>query len=252
MASLKKKGRKVCHLRFKGKKWYNTLNYNQSGFKLDQDHSTLKLSKIGVIKIKLHRKVEGPVKSTLIKRIGKRWFAVVQAEQENEPLPQTGNALGRDVGLKSFIVDSGGNSVENPRFAENAAVKITGVQRRRSNAQNGPNYRRKLRDNLDKVHERFSNQRADFLHKLSRTYANGYDVICVEDLDAKGLIEIGNSKGTHRNIHDASWSKFMFMLSYKAQRAGRKLIAVDPRKTSQRCSCCGSVVKKELSDRSHD
>lgn len=94
LAALKKKGRKVCHLRFKGKKWYNILNYNQSGFKLDQDHGTLKLSKIGVIKIKLHRKVEGPVKSTLVKRIGKRWFAVVQAEQENEPLPQTGNALG--------------------------------------------------------------------------------------------------------------------------------------------------------------
>ena len=98
----------------------------------------------------------------------------------------------------------------------------------------------------------FSNQRADFLHKLSRTYANGYDVICVEDLDVRVLKENGRDKGKHRNIHDASWSKFMFMLSYKAQRAGRKLIYVDPRKTSQRCSCCGSVVKKELSDRSHD
>ena len=130
MAALKKKGRKVCHLRFKGKNWYNTLNYNQSGFKPDQDHGTLKLSKIGVIKIKLHRKIEGCIKSTLIKRIGKRWFAVVQAEQENEPLPRTGNALGLDVGLKSFIVDSDGNSVENPRFAEKAAIKVESLQRR--------------------------------------------------------------------------------------------------------------------------
>ena len=130
MAALKKKGRKVCHLRFKGKKWYNTLNYNQSGFKLDQDHGTLKLSKIGVIKIKLHRKVEGWIKSILIKRIGKRWFAVVQAEQVTESLPQTGNALGLDVGLKSFIVDSDGNSVENPRFAEKAAIKVESLQRR--------------------------------------------------------------------------------------------------------------------------
>jgi putative transposase len=109
-----------------------------------------------------------------------------------------------------------------------------------------------LRDKLDKVHERFSNQRADFLHKLSRTYANGYGIICVEDLDVKVLKESGHDKGIHRNIHDASWSKFMFMLSYKAQRAGQKLIAVDPRKTSQRCSHCGSIVKKELSDRGHD
>jgi len=96
-----------------------------------------------------------------------------------------------------------------------------------------------------------NNQRSDFLHKLSRMYVNEYDIICVEDLDVKGLIEIGNSKGIRRNIHDASWSKFMFMLLYKAQSAGRKLIAVDPRNTSRRCSCCGSIVKKELSDRSH-
>jgi putative transposase len=75
---------------------------------------------------------------------------------------------------------------------------------------------------------RINNQRSDFLHKLSRMYVNEYDIICVEYLDVKGLIEIGNSKGTHRNIHDATWSKFMFMLLYKAQRAGRKLTSVDP------------------------
>jgi IS605 OrfB family transposase len=150
--ALKKKGRKVGHLRFKGKNWYNTLNYNQSGFKLDQDHSILK-----------------------------------------------------------------------------------------------------LKDRLNKVHVKINNQRADFLHKLSRMYVNEYDIICVGDLDVKGLKEKGSSKGTHRNIHDASWSKFRFMLSYTAQSAGRKLIAVDPRNTSQRCSSCGSVVKKKkLSDRGHD
>jgi putative transposase len=93
----------------------------------------LKLSKIGVIKI--HRKVEGSVKSILIKRLGKRWFAVIQAEQEMEPLPQTGNVVGLDIGLKSFIVDSDGNSVENPRFAEKAAVKVKNIQRRLSIAE---------------------------------------------------------------------------------------------------------------------
>ena len=222
MAALKKKGRKVCHLRFKGKNWYNTLNYNQSGFKLDQDHGTLKLSKIGDVKIKLHRKIEGCVKPTLIKRIGKRWFAVVQAEQENEPLPQACNAVGLDVGLKFFVVDIDGNSVENPRFAEKAAIKVENIQRRLPIAEKGSNNRRKLRGKLDKVHERFSNQRADFLHKLSRTYANGHDIICVEDLDVNGLKENGNSKGTPRNIHDASWSKFMFMLSYKGAKGWSK------------------------------
>jgi len=252
LAALKRNGREVGHVRFKGKRWYNTLNYNQSGFKLDQDHGILKLSKIGEIKIKLYRKIEGRIKAVLIKRVGDRWFAVVQAEQEPEPLSETGNAVGLDVGLKSFVVDSDGNSVENPRFAEKAAVKVKNIQRRLSRAQKGSNNLRKLRDKLDKAHERINNQRSDFLHKLSRMYVNEYDIICVEDLDVKGLKEKGHDKEKHRNIHDASWSKFMFMLSYKAQSAGRKLIAVDPRNTSQRCSYCGSIVKKELSDRIHN
>ncbi|MCX6676731.1 MAG: IS200/IS605 family accessory protein TnpB-related protein [Methanothrix sp.] len=78
-------------------------------------------------------------------------------------------------------------------------------------------------------HAKINHQRDDFLHKLSRLYVNNYDNICVEDLDVKGLKEKGRNAGMHRSIHDASWSKFMFMLSYKAESAGRKLIKVDPR-----------------------
>ncbi len=154
LAALKRMGRKVGHLRFKGKNWYNTLNYNQSGFRLDQDHGILKLSKIGDIKIKIHRKVEGSVKSILIKRLGKRWFAIVQAEPETEPLPHTGNAVGLDVGLKSFVVDSDGNSVENSRFAEKSAIKVKSIQKKIARAKKGSNNRQKLKDKLGKVHAR--------------------------------------------------------------------------------------------------
>jgi len=87
---------------------------------------------------------------------------------------------------------------------------------------------------------------------ISRSYVNNYDNICVEDLDVKSLKEKGHSRAKHRHIHDASWSKFIFMLSYKAVSAGRRLIKVDPRNTTQRCSACGSIVKKELSDRGHE
>lgn len=252
LAALKKKGRKIGHLRFKGNGWYSTLDYNQSGFKLDQDRGLLKLSKIGEIKIKLHRRIEGYIKAVLVKRIGDRWVAVIQAEQEPEPLSENGNAVGLDVGLKSFVVDSDGNSVENPRFAEKAAIKVKNIQMKLSRARKGSNNRQRLQDKLDKAHERINNQRSDFLHKLSRTYVNEYDIICVENLDVKGLKEKGYNRSRHRIIHDASWSKFMFMLSYKAQSAGRKLIEVNPRNTSQRCSCCGSIVKKELSNRIHE
>jgi putative transposase len=252
LSASKKNGRKIGHVRFKGYGWYKTMNYNQSGFKLDQDHGRLHLSKIGDIKIKMHRKVQGCIKAILIKREGKQWFAIVQTDQEPESLPETGRSVGLDVGLKSFVVDTDGYSVENPRFAEKAAAKVKNIQRRLSKTEKGSNNRRKLRDKLDKVHERINNQRSDFLHKLSRSYVNNYDIICVEDLDIKGLKEKGQNKGTHRNIHDASWSRFLFMLSYKAESAGRKLIRIDPRNTTQRCSACENIVKKELSDRVHE
>ena len=252
LAALKRNGYEVGPLRFKGYGWYKTINYNQSGFKLDQDHSCLRISKIGDIKIKMHRKIRGCIKAILIKREGKRWFAIVQVDQEPELLPENGKSVGLDVGLKSFAVDTDGKSIENPRFAERAATKVKNIQRKLSRAKNGSNNRRKLRDKLDKANERINNQRNDFLHKLSRYYVNNYDTICVEDLDVKGLKEKGNNKGMHRNIHDASWSKFSFMLSYKAESAGRKLIKVDPRNTTQRCSACGSIVKKDLSVRVHE
>jgi putative transposase len=252
LAASKKNGRKIGHVRFKGYGWYNTLNYNQSGFKIDQDHSLLHLSKIGEIRIKIYRKIEGCIKAVIIKREGKRWFAIVQADQEPLLLPETGEAIGLDVGLTSFVVDSEGNDIENPRCAEQSEDKLAKLQRRLSRAVRGSNNYKAIKDKIVKLHKRINCHRDDFLHKLSRMYVNNFDIICVEDLDIKGLKEKGHNNSMHRSIHDASWSKFIFMLSYKAQSAGRKLTKVDPRNTTQRCSACGSIVKKELSDRVHE
>ena len=123
---------------------------------------------------------------------------------------------------------------------------LTHIIQRRAN-----NYK-SLKDKIAKLHKRINCQRDDFLYKLSRTYVNKFYIICVEDLDIKGLKEKGHNNGMHRSIHDASWSKFVFMLSYKAQSAGRKLIKVDPWNTTQRCSACGSIAEKDLSVRVHE
>ena len=252
LSASKKNGRKIGHIRFKGYGWYNTLNYNQSEFKIDQDHSLLHLSKIGEMRIKIYRKIEGCIKAVIIKREVKRWFAIVQVDQELSPLPETEEAIGLDVGLTSFVVDSEGNDIENPRCAEQSADKLAKLQRKLARAKMGSNNRKAIKDKIAKLHKRINCQRDDFLHKLSRMYVNNFDIVCVEDLDVKGLREKGHNTGMHRSINDASWSKFIFMLSYKAQSAGRKLIKVDPRNTTQRCSACGSIVKKELSDRLHE
>jgi len=252
LSASKKRGMKIGHIRFKGYGWYNTLNYNQSGFKLDQDHGLLHLSKIGDMRVKLYRKIEGRIKAIIIKREGKRWFAIIQADQEPQPLPETMEAIGLDVGLTSFVVDSEGNEIENPRCAEQSADKLAKLQKKLAKAVKGSNNRKSIKDKIAKLHKRINCQRDDFLHKLSRMYVNNFDIICIEDLDVKGLKEKGHNNGLHRSIHDASWSKFAFMLSYKAQSAGRKLIKVDPRNTTQKCSSCGSIVKKELSNRMHE
>ena len=248
----KKNGRKIGHIRFKGYGWYNTMNYNQSGFKIDQDHSLLHLSKIGDMRIKIYRKIKGYIKAVIIKREGKRWFAIVQVDQELQPLTENGEAIGLDVGLASFVVDSEGNEIENPRCVEKSADKLAMLQRKLARAVRGSNNYKSLKDKIAKLHKRINCQRDDFLHKLSRMYVNNFDIICVEDLDVKGLKEKGHNIGMHRSIHDASWSKSLFMLSYKAQSAGRKLIRVDPRDTTQRCSACGCIVKKDLSVRVHE
>ena len=263
----KNNGRKIGHIRFKGYGWYNTLNYSQSGFKIDQDHGILHLSKIGDMRIKIYRKIEGCIKAVIVKREGERWFAIVQANQEPQPLPETEEAVGLDVGLTSFVVDSVGNEIENPRCAKQSADKLARLQQKLARAVRGSNNYKALKDKIAKLHKRINCQRDDFLHKLSRAYVNNFDIICVEDLDIKGLKEKGHNNGMHRSIHDASWSKFIFMLfswtssrgaadgvrcTYKAQSADRKLIKVDPRDTTQRCSACGSIVKKDLSVRVHE
>jgi putative transposase len=193
------------------------------------------------MRIKIYRKIEGCIKAVIIKREGERWFAIVQADQEPQPLPETEEAVGLDVGLASFVVDSEGNEIENPRCAEQSEDKLARLQRRLARAMRGSNNYKSLKDKIAKLHKRINCQRDDFLHKLSRMYVNNFDIICVEDLEVIGLKEKGYNKGMHRSIHDASWSKFIFMLSYKAQSAGRKLMKVDPRNTTQRCSADGTA-----------
>jgi putative transposase len=229
LAGLKKKGRRVGKLRFKGAGWFKTLNFNQSGFKLDG--KKLVLSKVGEIPIKLHREIKGRIKGVIVKREGSgKWYAIFQVEDEPEPLPRTGRTVGIDVGIRHFLTDTDGRQVENPRFYEKALERIRVRQRQLSKKQRGSRNREKARVRLAKAYEKLVNQRNDFLHKLSRFYVNGYDVIAVEDLNIAGMAR--NHRLAQR-ILDASWGKFLHNLSYKAERAGRTVVRVNPRGTSQ-------------------
>ena len=257
-SELKKKGFKIGRLRFKGKGWYKTLNYNQTGFKLDIENGTIWFSKIGSMKCKYLREIVGEIKGIIIKRSSDgKYFAIIQTEQEKQPLPKTEKQVGIDVGINSFAVDSDGKSFENPKFIDQTFQKIKKEQQKLSRKKKGSSNRRKQKMKLAKLHEKVANQRRDYLHKISRYYVNNYDIICVEDLQIFRMTKSGkrdhrSRKALHRHILDASWGQFMNYLEYKAENADRQVIFVNPKNTTQRCSQCGEIVKKELSDRTHN
>ena len=231
LAKLKKNGKKVGKLRYKGKGWFKTLNFNQSGFNIDFENNKLILSKIGSIPIKLHCPINGEIKGVIVKkeRSGK-WYAIVQAEDEPKPLPPTGKVVGIDVGIRHFLTDSDGRQIENPEFYKRTLSKIKKLQKDLSRKQKDSKNREKARIKLAKAYEKLVNQRNDFLHKLSRFYVDNYDAVVVEDL------QIGNMVKNHnlaQKILDASWGKFIQLLSYKAARAGRRVVKVNPRGTSE-------------------
>ncbi|BDC36537.1 MAG: transposase [Candidatus Methanoliparum thermophilum] len=229
LAKLKKNGKKVGKLRFKGKNWFKTINYNQLGFRLEG--KKLIVSKIGEIPIKIHRQIEGKIKGVFIKREkSEKWFAIFQVEQPLKPLPKTHKSIGIDLGIKHFLTDTDGRQIENPKFYEKSLKRIKIEQRKLSKKKSGSKNREKQRVKLVKAYERLVDQRDDFLHKLSRFYVNSYDLIAVENLNIRNMI-----KNHHlaSKILDASWSKFLYMLSYKAEKADKIVVKVNPKGTSK-------------------
>ncbi|MDI6884604.1 MAG: transposase, partial [Hadesarchaea archaeon] len=138
--------------------------------------------------------------------------------------------------------------VEHPHNIAKSERRLKRVQRRLSRKKRGSKNRAKQRIRLARVHERIRNQRLDFLHKLSHHYVTEYGFIAVEDLDVKKLIEMAHNG---KNRADAAWATFLHMLTYKAERAGRWVVHVEPRGTTDRCSRCGALVEKPLWVRVH-
>jgi len=243
LAKLKKNGKKVGKLRYKGK-WFKTFVYNQSGFKIIRTGKRLDrlhLSKIGEIPIRIHRKIEGKVKQVIIKRYNSgKWFALICVEKIEKQKPKTGKTIGIDVGIKFFLTDSEGRQIENPKFYEKTLKRIRIEQRRLSKKKRGSKNWEKQRIKLAKKYEKLVNQRDDFLHKLSRFYVENYDVICVEALNIRSMVRNHNLA---QKILDASWGKFLHYLAYKAENAGKQVVKVNPRGTSK-----GLSYKNKLRD----
>ncbi len=255
LKEMKKRGRKVGKPRFKSEHRFKTVTYNQSGFKIlprNDKFGLLHLSKIGDIPIRMHRPIEGEIKQVTIKHMPSgKWYAYIivdNGSKEYESL-DVENAVGLDVGLELYIVDSDGNEVENPRHLKQALKKLRREQRRLSKKQKGSTNREKQRIKVARQYEHVCNQRNDFQHKVSRSYVNNYDLIVTEKLQPNNMVK---NHRLARSISDASWSSLNQELAYKAENAGKLFVQVDPRNTSQMCSGCGKLVPKTLGDRRHD
>src|SRR5215469_14010464 len=230
---------------------------------LDEDGKHLHVpTKLGrLFKIKLHRPCVGtPVTAHVVLRADGHWYALIVCEtrpQDARPPvhPAAASqaacehpAIGLDVGLKVFLADSEGGMVENPRHYRRGQKRLAHGQRTVCRRKKGSQRRRKASREVACKHLKINRQRRDFHFKTAKQYGERYSHICVEDLNAAGMVR---NHHLAKSIHDASWSAFLDILTDKAERAGHVVVRVPARFTTQRCSGCGAYVQKSLSVRTH-
>lgn len=236
--------------RFKSRRRYDSLTFrNISGWKLEGRRLTMQ--GIGTAKLFLSRPIEGAVKTVTLRRdrCGDWWVAFACADVPVQPLDATGRQIGIDLGLTSFIATSDGETVANPRPLIAADAKLRRTQRAVSKQRRGGSNRRKRVVRLARQHRRVQRVRADFHRKTALDLLRRYDLIAVEDLNVAGLVRMRLA----RSVSDAGWSSFLNTLRDGAEKAGRIVVSVNPRGTSQVCSACGCEpeIRKTLRDRVH-
>jgi putative transposase len=230
-----KAGENAGYPRFRSHRRYNSFTYSQKGFTFA--NNKLRLSKIGSVRIKLHRSIEGKIKALTVTRsaLGK-WHACFSVEMEAQPLPASDRAVGIDVGLSHFATLSTGEQIANPRFFRADEKTLAKAQRKEK------------RKAARRIHERIANRRRNFAHQLSHALVSLFGVIAFEDLNIKGLVK---NRSLAKSISDAAWNQLVQFTNYKAESASRTCVQVDPRNTSKLCSACGLMVRKSLSERVH-
>jgi putative transposase len=244
-------GEKPGYPRFKGYGRYDSLTYPQYGNGVSLDDQTLYLSRIGNIKVVMHRPVEGTIKTVAVQRSVGKWYACFSCEVEPQPLPASSEIAGIDLGLKTFAVLSTGEQIKRQRWMKRDEKDIARLQRNKERYPKGSPERRKVVMALNHAYQRANNRRNDFAHQQSRKLVNRFGLIVFEKLDIHTMQGNGN-KTVNRGIADVAWGRFVQYSTYKAAGAGRAVVLVNPSGTTQECSGCGEVVPKDLSVRVHD
>jgi transposase len=217
-----KNGEKPGYPRFKGYNRFDSFTYPQSGFSLTHD-SRVCLSKIGSIKVKLHRPIEGRIKTATIKREVDHWYIVFSCEvEEKEPLPASNEMVGIDLGVTHFAALSNGAIIDNPRHLRHAEKRLKQLEQQLARKKKGSHRRARTKKQLAKVHRKIKSQRKDFLHKESRKLVNTYGTLVFEKLQSANMTHRPKPKqdeetgkylpngaaakaGLNKSILDAGW-----------------------------------------------
>jgi len=247
---------------------YHSFTYRQYGNGAVLDGGMLSLSKIGRIRVRLHRPLQGTPKSVTMSREADGWYAgFCCAAVPTAPWPLTGTETGIDVGVKVFVVTAQGHYVENPRHHRKVERALKTTHRRVSRRKTGSKRWRKVVRQCAQKHQQAKRQRRDRHHKTAHALVRDYDVIYLEDLQVSnmsrrpapkpvssgGYAHTGACRkaGLNRSIQDAGWSAFRRILACKAEWAGKRVEVIPPGYTTQDCSGCGERVQRSLSVRTH-
>lgn len=260
-----KAGQKPGYPRFKGRGRWDSIEWLENGRGCRWDsapHRTVTcvhFKGIGHVRVHQHRTVQGRVKTITAKREAGRWYVILSCDDvPAELLPLADSAVGIDMGTVHFATTSDGKHVPNPRYLAASADRLAVAQRGLSRKKRGGNRRKKAAQKVANLYGKVRRQRLDHAHKTALTLVRDHDLIACEALQIADMTrrpkpratEDGSFKpngaaakaGLNKSINDAGWGIFLSILCGKAESAGRTVIAVNPRHTSQTCAQCGHVA----------
>jgi putative transposase len=242
-------GKTPGHPRFKARDQFDSVEFPSYGDGIKLLDSKLRIQHIGTIKVKLHRPVEGRIKTVSFKREADKWYAVFSCEVAPAKIqPSKLPDAGIDVGLESFLTDSDGVHESNPRYLKAGLPALRVAQRAVDRKTKGGKNRKKASVVVRNLHARIRNQRREHHYQTADKLVRRFGFIGVERLAVANMVR---NRSLARAISDAGWSRFLGILKHKAEKAGASVMEVDPRGTSQECSGCDKTVSKTLKDRWH-
>jgi len=260
-----KAGQTPGYPRFKSAYRFDSVEWPEDGdgCRWQPDTRKVYLQGVGQVKVTVHRQVIGRVKTIQLRHEGRCWMLILSCDEvPTRPLEPTRAAVGIDVGIARFATTSDGQQVPNPRYGRVAAARLGAAQQVLARKQRGSNNRRRARATLAARHRKLANQRRNFHHHAARALVARYGLLVVEDLKIRNMVRrparrldpdckggflpnrAAAKAGLHQSIHDAGWARFVSILRAKAEEAGRVVIDVDARHTSDRCGACGHTAKE--------